>query len=306
MELKQRLTHARPLILDGATGSELTRRGVDTSLPLWSAPALLEAPETVKAIHIDYVAAGADMITANTFRTHRRSMAKGGYEERARELTHLAVDLVREAIDEGLARRARGDEGETVLVAGSMAPLEDCYSPELVPSREMCAAEHCLMARWLVEAGADLLLIETMNCVREALAAAQAAKATGRPFIVSWVCGKDGRLLSGESILEGAGTIRPYGPVALGVNCTALGLLHRPLAELRKACGLPLLASANMGHPDDHRGWADDDPSSPVAYAQKGLEWVELGARVVGGCCGTGPAHIKALRKMIKNTFVDD
>src|SRR5512135_2602497 len=94
---RARLSTSRVLLLDGATGTELQRRGVDTTLPLWSARALLQAPAVLHAIHGDYIAAGADIITTNTFRTHRRTLTRAGLGDRTRELTQLAVRLAREA-----------------------------------------------------------------------------------------------------------------------------------------------------------------------------------------------------------------
>src|SRR5574342_1176370 len=107
-----RLTTARPLLLDGATGTELNRRGVNTDLPLWSARALLEAPDVLGQIHLDYVRAGAELITANTFRTHRRSLARAGLGDEAERLTRLAVSLARDAV-----RAAQ--PGRACFVAGS-------------------------------------------------------------------------------------------------------------------------------------------------------------------------------------------
>ncbi len=166
MSFLKRLQSGRVLILDGATGTELDRRGVDTSLPLWSARALIVAPEIVRQVHHDYLAAGADIITTNTFRTHRRTLTRAGVGARTRELTQLAVTLAREAI---------AHSGRTAYIAGSMSPLEDCYSPALVPSADELRAEHLEMARDLAEAGCDLLLVETMNSIREAVIAAECA-----------------------------------------------------------------------------------------------------------------------------------
>ena len=106
------------LLLDGATGSELDRAGVDVAMPLWSANAILEAPEILKQVHIAYLEAGAEAIITNTFRTHERSLAKAGMGDRAEELTHKAVEI---------ARHARDEVNTDALVFGSVAPLEDCY-----------------------------------------------------------------------------------------------------------------------------------------------------------------------------------
>ena len=141
-----RLTAGRPLLLDGATGTELDRRGMDTSLPLWSARALIVAPNVVQQIHRDYLDAGTDILTTNTFRTHRRTLTRAGIgvRERTHELTQLAVQLARDAIEQS---------GRTAYVAGSMSPLEDCYSPQLVPPDDELRAEHLEMAQDLADAG---------------------------------------------------------------------------------------------------------------------------------------------------------
>src|SRR5688572_1998339 len=97
MTFLKRLVQRRPVLLDGATGTELNRRGTNTDLPLWSARALLEAPDVLRKIHLDYVRAGAELITANTFRTHRRSLARAGLGDQALPLTLQAVGLAREA-----------------------------------------------------------------------------------------------------------------------------------------------------------------------------------------------------------------
>src|SRR3990170_4956784 len=132
MSFLKRITERRPILLDGATGSELGRRAVDIDLPLWSARALIEAPDVLAQIHADYLRAGAEIITANTFRTHRRSLERGGLGHRALELTQYAVDIARAAVREASHR------GNGLFVAGSLAPLEDCYSPHLVPPPEAC------------------------------------------------------------------------------------------------------------------------------------------------------------------------
>ncbi|MGH9316974.1 MAG: homocysteine S-methyltransferase family protein, partial [Thermoanaerobaculia bacterium] len=166
-------------------GTELERRGVSTRLPLWSARALLEAPDVVRAIHRDDVAAGADILTANTFRTHRRTLAREGMGERAAELTRTAV---------ALAREAARDAGRQVFVVGSLAPLEDCYRPDLVPDEDALGKEHVAQAAALSSAGVDAILVETHNTVRELDAAVRAAQATGLPVIASTVTDGEGHL----------------------------------------------------------------------------------------------------------------
>jgi S-methylmethionine-dependent homocysteine/selenocysteine methylase len=296
------------LLLDGATGTELQRRGVDTSLPLWSARALLEASATrvLRAIHADYIAAGADIITTNTFRTHRRTLTRAGLGERTQELTHFAVRIARE-----VAQQA----DRKIFVAGSISPLEDCYSPELVPPDGELWIEHAEMARDLAQAGCDLLLVETMNTVREAVIAARCAVVTGLPVCVSFVVGPKGLppdqvipsseattdrlLLSGESIDEAVQAVQPVRPAVILMNCVPLLFIDRAFEELRAAHHGPIGLYANVGHADDQVGWTLTDDVRPEAYARQAQRWIEHGAIVVGGCCGTTPDHIAALRKVM-------
>ncbi len=157
------------LLLDGATGTELNRRGVDTGLPLWSANALTTdvGLNVLRQVHLDYLNAGADIITTNTFRTNRRVLSGKGFSPF--ELTARAVATATEAVSEF---------GKPALVAGSLSTLEDCYRPDLVPPVNECFAEHTERIHHLVQSGVDLLLIETMNSIREAVIAARIATAT--------------------------------------------------------------------------------------------------------------------------------
>jgi len=281
---------APPLVLDGALGTELERRGVATGLPLWSARALLAAPDAVLAIHRDYVAAGAELLTANTFRTQRRTLGREGLGARAAELTGLALHL---------ARRAAGEAARPVFVAGSAAPLEDCYRPDLVPGAEALAREHAEHAEQLAAAGADCILAETMNCAREAAAAARAARATGLPLLASFVCGPGARLLSGEPLADGLASVAAEGPLAVGVNCLPAEEADACLPVLA-GCGLPFFVYPNLGSPDPVRGFAPRDDCTPGAFAALARRWVDAGASLLGGCCGTRPEHVRALAELVR------
>jgi S-methylmethionine-dependent homocysteine/selenocysteine methylase len=306
----ERLATGKPLLLDGATGTELTRRGVDTRLPLWSAGALLDAPDVVRAIHSDYIRAGAEIITTNTFRTHRRNLARAGMPDRARELTYRAVRLARQAI-----QQTGHPANQPVFIAGSMSPLEDCYSPNLVPPDDQLRLEHREIALDLAEAGCDLLLVETMNTIREAVIAATAALATGLPVCVSFVAGPGGRapdrlihapgevdeemtLLSGEAIEPAASAVRRLNPAVVMVNCVPLNLIEPAFDRLRAARAGPVGLYANIGHADDSVGWILTDDVRPDAYARHARRWLEHGASIIGGCCGTTPDHIAALHAL--------
>lgn len=282
-----RLQQPQPILIDGATGTELQRRGLDTSTPLWSALALMEVPRIVEQVHAEYLAAGAEVLITNTFRTHRRNLAKVGLGDEAARLTALASAIAQESVRKS---------GKSAFVAGSIAPLEDSYSPALTHSQEIYLAEHGEMAANLAAAGVDFLLAETMNTVAESTAAAQAAAATGLPFGVSWVCGDDGRLLSGESLADAVAAVQPFGPAFLGINCTPAPVLGRALKALRRATDLPLSAYANIGHTDTVAGWRHTQDFTPEEYAACAADWLGRGVKLVGGCCNTGPEHIAALQ----------
>ena len=186
--LRARIREGAPILLDAAMGTQLERNGAPARLPLWSARALMENPELVLAIHRAEAAAGAEILTANTFRTHRRTLAREGLEARSAELTRMAVALAREA--------ARG-AGRPVFVVGSLSPLEDCYRPDLTPDGEALEREHAMQAESLAAAGVDGIFVETQNTVREMAAATRWAKATGLPVIASMIT--DGRAISSRA-----------------------------------------------------------------------------------------------------------
>lgn len=292
------------IILDGGMGTELTRRGVDTTLPLWSARALKDAPVVISRIHRDYIDAGADVITANTFRTNPRTMQRAGIADRGRDLTRRAVQLARDAASRCRAR--------SVLVAGSMAPVEDCYTPSLVPPDDDLRVEHGELARNLAEAGCDLLLVETMNTAREAVIAATAAVETGRPVWVSFTLGEHNNLPSGESLAHTLAAVLPLRPAAVLVNCVPVRRVLSILRELRAAVTRQtgpgeyppdIGAYANVGHADDVVGWTLTHDVDPRMYAEAAVEWRGAGATIVGGCCGTTPEHVAALAKALGGTL---
>jgi len=297
--LKSRLNRGELIVLDGAMGTELTRRGVPTPLPLWSAQALLDAPDTIRAIHEEYVAAGADIITANTFRATPRTLAKAGRAGVAERLVELAVGLAREA-----AVRTRG--ARDVLVAGALAPLEDCYRPDLAPEPPVAEREHAEQAVRLARQGVDLILIETMNNTAEAKAALRGAKAAGVPVLVSFICKSAREIVSGELLADAVAAVEPFKPDAILVNCVAPGTVADCLGEMSRATRLPLGCYPNAGEPNMAEGtWRFDPEWTPERFAEAAAGWVARGAQIVGGCCGVGPDHIRALRLALPPVLVE-
>jgi S-methylmethionine-dependent homocysteine/selenocysteine methylase len=286
--LQQLLSKDLPVILDGATGTELQRRGVNTGLPLWSANALLKQPDVVGQIHADYLTAGAQILTANTFRTTRRTFRHANLSDQSAALTKLAVELA------GTARDHSGRPD--ILIAGSMAPLEDCYRPDLVPSVDELRDEHAELAQRLADAGVDFILLETMNTIREARAACEAAVATGKEVVVSFICDRAGNLYGGEPLADAIRTIVPVGPVGFSINCVSPRFLMPNIHIARATTDLPLGVYANIGIPENEkRGWAFTQDIGPGEYATYAGDWMHQGVAMIGGCCGTTPEYIDAL-----------
>lgn len=277
----------RVTILDGAMGTELQRKGARVELPLWSALPLIDNPHLVFSIHREYCNAGADVITTNTFRTHRRSLEKGGLGDKAESLSRLAVRLAKDAAD--------GKQ----LVAGSISPLEDCYRPDLSPGNAL--DEFLEIAEWLLDEGCELLLIETMNNLTEARSAIRAAQKLDSEFFVSVnPSNRDPQtMLSGETVREALRVAEGEGASAFLVNCAPPAIIERAIESIAPYSQMPYGGYANNGTPDDQVGWRFDRELAPFQFAEHIEKLLSLGSTIVGGCCGTTPAHIKEISQRL-------
>ena len=266
------------LLLDGAIGTELERRGYKTRLPLWSASAVFEAPNLLRQIHSEYVFAGADIITANTFRTSSYTYAKTGQAELSQEATKRAVQIARESIT----------SGSSVLVAGSIAPLEDCYSPELVPPVSQIEAVYAEQIALLADSGVDLIILETMINIDEAIIGAQHAHKSGLPYLISFTA-DEGRLLDGTALIHAVEQIQAFQPATVMLNCRRPDVITEHLQLISTIPLLTLGAYGNgSGRPGGDTGWLwDSTELSDPSYISEVERWLDIGARIVGGCCGT-------------------
>lgn len=268
-------------------GTELERRGSDTSLPLWSARALLEKPDLVLQIHADFIRAGADIITTDTFRTIEWTLQKAGLSgPRSKELTFLAVSL---------AQESRQKAGQC-LIAGSIAPLEDCYSPDLVPPDTILIQEHRKLISQLAEAGVDIFLVETMNSFREAK---EAYKITTEfpdiPVILSFTCDNNGQILSGDSWSQVCEFFKDKVDV-LSVNCSSINGTDQAIHELLKHNIVNWGAYPNFGSVTEDK-WSRNIDNE---YIHKALhEWVDLNPKIIGTCCGAVPADTKRIHNYL-------
>ena len=291
--LTARLAAGGRALLDGGVGTEIQRRG--GSLRAWAALANAERPELVRAVHEDFLAAGADVISANTFGCSGPRLAAFGLAEREEELNRAAVAL---ALD------ARDEAGSGALVAGCLTTVSfrgpdgsGMSSPEDERALES-------QARILADAGVDLLLVEMLSSAAHADVEMAAAASAGLPVWAgfSFTLGDGGqlRLLSEpeEPAAASLGRIDLSGVDAALVMHTEVDAVGPSLAALREAWSGPLGAYPHGGRyarPD----WEFDASFTPEALASGAARWLAEGCQVVGGCCGSGPAHIAALRKVL-------
>lgn len=279
-------------------GRELWYRGIEVPATTWSAHALVVAPEAVRQIHLDYIAAGADIITTNTYSTVREDLAKDGIEHRFEELNRLAGRL---------AQEARDAADRPVLIAGSLPPLRGSYRPDLVGPYEEIEPLYREQAEILADY-VDFFLCETMSSGAESYAAAHAAARTGKPVWVSWTLHEEeaATLRSGEPIPDAVAMLEEFPISGFLANCCPPEAITKAIPSLvatgaRFAGGY---ANTFLPAPPD---WTLEEEGlrglrvdlDPATYANHAAAWLDAGATVIGGCCGTRPAHIAALRTLV-------
>ena len=286
-------------LLDGGMGQELVARSGDEPTPLWATRVMIDHPGLVKAIHDDYFAAGASVATTNTYNIlHDRLEVV--------DLDALYHALHLRALMEAHESRAQAGRG---LIAGSMGPLGESYRPDLTPSVEISAPLYAEKARILAP-HVDVILLETMSSLGLARGALKGAQAAGLPVWLSVsVDDRDGsKLRSGEAIKDLRELIKEFPTAAVLANCSMPEAMLAALREL-STMGLPFGAYANgfseisslplpdaVAAPDyTHR-----HDLTPEKYTDFVMQWVALGATIVGGCCEVGPAHIRHLAGALK------
>ncbi|MCC6865319.1 MAG: homocysteine S-methyltransferase family protein [Ignavibacteria bacterium] len=296
--LKQLLSTGRTIILDSAMGTELQQRGVSVGLPLWSAQALIDKPDTVRHIHIDNIDTGADIITANTFRTQKRTYQKAGYSYNNSDFTDTAKYFTAEAVDIAKEAVMIAAEEDEVLVAGCIAPLEDSYKPEMTPDTDTLCTEHYEHMKNLAEAGVDLFLAETLTNIREISAVLNQLHKFDLDNILSITPKNDKELLSGEPISEAVNIINKFTPDILCVNCIHPQMAEAVLNFLKSVTEIPLGVYANIGDPNFKDGDQMKKTVLPDEYFKYAQKWKSMGVRLIGGCCGTNPLYIAKLNTL--------
>lgn len=298
-QLKARLDRGEVLVLDGATGTELQRRGAPMDAAAWCGPATLEHHALLSEIHRDYIEAGADVVTANTFAASRLMLSGAGLGDRVGEVVARAVEAAQRA------RKQAGSES-TVAVAGSLSHMvpvaagTDVVDPDLVPNGAVIADAFHEIAGHLKAAGCDHIMLEMMYNPHRTPLVVKAAQETGLPvwFGASARRGKNGEVLAFDKLedvpLETIAAMIPQtGIDVAGIMHTGSDLMADALDVIRARFSGPLSAYPDSGYfaaPD----WRFVEVIDPVELEAYYANWLAQGARLIGGCCGTGLDHVRA------------
>jgi S-methylmethionine-dependent homocysteine/selenocysteine methylase len=293
--IQTKLAQGETLLLDGAIGTEILRRNVT-----WADHQLASRPDFVRGIHEDYIRAGADVISTNSFQlcrralenhfrdaAHRRHIGARDLDARASRLLAASVRLAAEA-------RERVASPRPVAVAAAVTTLEWCFRPDLAPTPEQAAREYQEIFDVVKQAGADLVLLETVNSITEARVALEAAKNLGLPCWIAFVPDERGRLFTGETLAQAVAALEPLGVDAVLLNCAPPADITAGMKELAPHARVPTGAYAHIGKFDPPE-WMFTDEFPPQKYLEAAAGWKQMGARILGGCCGTTPEHIAAL-----------
>ena len=298
-DIAQRFSDPRPIILDGAVSTELQRAGVPMSADTWSGLAAITHPDVLRDLHVRYLRAGAEVITANTYAAAPQHVSAAGFGDRAREINLRSVELALEA-------REAAANGPA-WVAGSLSLM----APRFRSANRQAPLEHAeglrRQAEWLAEAGVDLLVLEMLRDIEWSAAAVDAALSAGLPVWSGFSCAVDegGGLMTQGTV----GEPMPFEDALRAVTGrgeTLVAVMHSEIDDTgpgldcaRRVCETPLGAWPNCGtiEPPD---WQFAGVATPEAFADIAARWVEEGVKVIGGCCGLGPEHIRAVAERLR------
>jgi homocysteine S-methyltransferase len=287
------------VLLDGGMGQELIKRSKHAVTPLWSTTVLRDEPALVTAVHADYIKANARVITLNNYSATPIRLGANGLANEFESLHLAAIKAARLSI-------AQTQPQHPVRVAGCLPPLVSSYHASDVPSEDACLTDYRALVAAQIS-GVDLFLCETLTTVREVETATTAGVESGKPVWVGMtVDDQDGtRLRSGESLANAVAAAKACGAAAVLINCSWPEAITQGLPVLA-ASGLPFGGYANgftnaasLVAGSTVAGLAVRRDLDPEAYAKHAMGWVAMGARIVGGCCEVGPAHISHLSECL-------
>lgn len=285
----QKLAESGVILLDGATGSNLRKAGmpVGVSTELW----VLEHPQVIQKLQLEYAEAGSQIIYAPTFSANRMSLAMHDFQGDIRKLNADLVNITKEAV------------GGRAYVAGDMTTTGKMLEPAGDTSYQELMQVYQEQAKALYNAGVDLIVAETMLSVDETVVLLDAVQSVcDLPVMCTLTVEADGTALFGGNAVEAVETLQEMGAVAVGLNCS-LGpdQLESVVASMKKVAQVPVIAKPNAGMPVmDEFGMAHYN-MAPEQFAASMKKLIAAGAGIIGGCCGTDPSYIRLLNEMCRS-----
>ncbi|MFC1878279.1 homocysteine S-methyltransferase family protein [Chloroflexota bacterium] len=291
--LIQRLNNGEGILIDGATGTEIERRGVPMVNNAWNGGGAMTHPDIVRQVHQDYIRCGAQIVISNTFSTSRHVLIDAGLEEHFKLLNRRGVELACEA-------RTNMNTPD-VLVAGGITHWS--FTGQIPPAH-LLRANIVEQAAIMANAGADFIMLEMMADIERMLILLNAAQKCGLPVWVGFSCNLDERgeprLLDGPTLLDGVKAIQDKEVPVVTIMHTEIEYIDACLSVLQDNWQGPVGVYAHSGKFVEPN-WIFNDVISPEDYASAANSWLKQGIQIVGGCCGIGIEHIKALKNIVTN-----
>lgn len=279
--------------MDGAMGTELMRRGIELPLPLWSAMANIDQGKHVTEIHEDYIESGSNVITTNTFRTTPRTFIKAGYSELdSLKLSKQSFKMALKA-----ARDARNDKN--ILIAGSVAPLEDCYVPSKFPGSVIAKKEYRFITDMVSNSCVDIMLFETMGSYDEIEVALQVSKDVEMEKWLSIIIKDKNRLLDDTKIEKVIGLATKYDVDMLLINCTSAKIINNTLPSFLNIWKGKWGTYPNAGESMPTKEGIFTSILSDNEFSEYIRNYINLGASLVGSCCGSTPDTVRKISNII-------
>lgn len=289
--LMQRLHNGDRILIDGATGTEIERRGVPMVDNAWNGGGAMTHPDIVRQVHEDYIRCGAQVVISNTFSTSRHVLQDAGLEEYFEMLNRRGIELVREA--------RTNMQMPNVLVAGGITYLSFTRK---IPPHDQLQANIEEQAAVMAKAGADLIMLEMMSDVEHMLITLDAAQKSGLPVWVGFSCKLDEQgvvyLRRGPLLLEGIEAIKDKNVPLVSIMHTEVEDIEASLDVLQANWSDPIGVYAHSGR-FDAPNWVFNDTISPEEYTSAAKPWLQRGVQVIGGCCGIGVEHIEKLKDIV-------
>ncbi len=279
----------RPLILDGAIGSLLVSKGIPSDKFLWSSVANIQNPESVVELHREYIQAGADIITTNTFRTNPAALKKSSSKISEEDFVKAGVNIAMEAVHK-----------DQIIIAGSNAPAEDCYQKERTITKNELEYNHNKHIELLWNYGCDIIWNETQSHLDEITMICEFCSSNKIPFVLSLYFTEDLKLLDGEKLEYAVKLIEFFSPVAIGFNCIRPKIFYNYIGNNKLPEKWGAYFNCGLGNVNDENISCGIDPTS---YTDSITPLLKMNPFFIGSCCGSSPSHTRALKGKINEVY---